>query len=716
MSGAVHTIAVDMILREQVRHALRGMITDFRGLTREVVAANEALSTLATIGRWTAGAAFLGGGALLGMEKMAKAGWEMVKVQKDMAMAGATNLEIQEATAEAWKLTSQYGNMGATDLMKMFKDARQVFAREGHSFGDVIKEMDPFARAGAFLKAYDGGKHKEGAGLAGELFKAMASAEFAGKIDPKIASEHVAQLVGMKVAFGHGMSIGKFFQTQGAAGQSLRNADDDFLYGMLPAISQVMPGTGPALMTAFQRIGAGTMWRNKSAKFASDIGLIEKGGIDKKGALIDPSKIKGWELFHHNPARWVHDVLKPLLDAKWEPGSPQQIQALSRIFPDRNAAKIIGEFLNPQMWSKLVKDAENVKLAAQNYQKHWKEYLDGNFDYQMQRFSTQWHNLTTGLGMESVGPWVSMLRGVNDGLSSIAQTVQAHPGIGSAIATTLYGLAGGFSALAAVGIVALLSPLLAALGPGGWFIVGLGALAGVLMKLRPWIESKNHEHDWETGHHRSHGWNWATRWNNPAWSASKDVHDEFMNWGSLDSLGTVHGALFGKEAGGAGLKTKFPEGAFNAVSGQVAERLNAGILNIGERVDAMPLVNQLGYKLSNATKSVADAVSTSTFVATLSAKINAALSSIAASVSGAFGGGGGGGAGGGGMKAIPQSFNPSPPRGGGGGGVQHVYLDGEAVGRVMEPRLVARHEFPGQAPYHDGSAGWTAPDAGTITV
>lgn len=110
-------------------------------------------------------------------------------------------------------------------------------------------------------------------------------------------ADHLRQLTAMRVAYGDQLKIGQYLAAQRAGGVALRNTSDEFRYGMFPALVQENgPGVGVMLMTAFNKIVAGTGNKTKALEHMAEIGLLKKDQLEynKMGmikGLKDPSAI-----------------------------------------------------------------------------------------------------------------------------------------------------------------------------------------------------------------------------------------------------------------------------------------------------------------------------------------------------------------------------------------------------------------------------------------
>lgn len=421
-------------------------------------------------------------GILTTMKGMVDHGHELVKIQQDMAQAGVKAADIQEATAKAWEMTAQNKNMSAVEVMKLINDGRMTFGSQH----DATHHVDDFVQAQSFLKAYQGGKHAgHGEGLMREINAAMKSGELAGKISPAEMQEHVKQLVAMKVAYGEGVKVTDYLTAQRAGGVSLRNTKDEFRYGTFPALVQENgSGAGVMLMTAFNKIAAGTGNREKSLGQMRDLGLLVDGKYKdtKKGAeLTAPDGIKGADVFAANPHKWVTDIFKPLID-KVTTDPIKQAQMISGMFPDRNAAKLLTEIL--QQAPKFDKDARLMQEARQA--QSGGAYVDKSYAGQKQAFTSQVDNLQQILGGAMMGPATEALKKLNEALSGMVQWAKAGENADKikAIGVAIAGLG---VALVGTGVTALViaaGPIAAAVGA---IIGGYTALTAAFVAFQPQI-------------------------------------------------------------------------------------------------------------------------------------------------------------------------------------------------------------------------------------
>lgn len=459
----VYKVGVSLILNNGVSSGLNTVIRQLGQANSAVVLLNNNLGRLKLAAAGAAGV-LAGEGMLKGMVKLVDHGNELIKIQRNMAQAGVKQVEIQEAYNKAWEMTRKHTNISATEVMKMINDARMTFGSQH----DATHHIEDFVQMASFLKAYQGGKHaNKGAELLAEVNAAMKSGEIAGKITPAEMAEHVKQLTAMKVAYGEQLKIGQYLTAQRAAGVALRNTSDDFRYGMFPALVQENgPNAGTMLMTAFNKVVAGTGNRTKSLERMAEIGLLNKDQLEYTSSghikgLKNADAIKGSHEAAMNFGNWVMKTLKPMLDKKTGGDPIKEAQFISSMFPDRNAAKAITEII--QQFRKLEKDAEQMRAARQAMDMG--KYVGQDYDAQRQAFHTQLDNLMKTLGGPLVGPATEMLKKINEALSGLAQWANANP---AAVKIAMEVLA----ALGASLFVASLVALGAAIAP----LIGVGAI------------------------------------------------------------------------------------------------------------------------------------------------------------------------------------------------------------------------------------------------
>lgn len=487
---SMYRVGVEIAMHGNASQFLGIIVKDLIGMNGQVNKAVAGLGrvkmALAGVGSIMAGHAILGG-----VGSLVEHGNKLVKIQQDMAQAGASQIQIQEALNKSLELTAKYRNMGVTETMKLINDSRGIFG----DMDEGVKFAESVTKSGSFLKAYMGGEAGGNAekSLRKELDAALKSGELSSKLKPAEMEKHIQELTAMKVAFGDQLKIGQYLTAQRNAKQSLRSTDDAFRYGMFPAMVQENgPNAGTMLMTAFSKIVNGTGNRTRSLEKMAELGLLNKDEIlyGKDGhakGLKDANAIVNNKEAAMNFASYVNGTIKPMLEKQLDKEGvhgdlERQIrtgQLVGQMWPDRQAAQAISEML--QQFTKFSKDAKLIQDAYQKLQGGGAEkYVDNSYEGQKQAFETQWDNFLQLMGAPLVGRATEMLSQLNSALSGMTQWAAANPEMAKNIGTALAALGAGLTAL---GVVLLGGAIVAAIGAGGWLIGGLAALAGVMAGL-----------------------------------------------------------------------------------------------------------------------------------------------------------------------------------------------------------------------------------------
>lgn len=436
-----------------------------------------------------AASAMAGSAMIAAVGNLVDKGNALVKVQRDMALATGNFKQVQDAYNKSFEMTAKYKNIGAVDVMKMQNDARMTFGSQKLA----TEHIDAFVNMASFLKAFEGGKHVglEG-GIMREVGAAMKSGEIAGNVTPEALKDTVNQLVAMKVAYGEGLKITTYLAAQRAGGVALRNSSDEFRYGIFPALVQEQgSNAGVMLMTAFQKIVAGTGNKINAINKMVDIGLLTEKDVQR-----DPKthKIHGLRAGLENSSDaainfgdWVMKTLNPLLERRLDKEhvvgqqarSVRESVLIGGLFPDRNAQKAVTEII--QQYSKLSKDAAQMAATRMAMGKDGMDaYRTGSYDYQLGAFNEQIDNLMKLAGASIVPEATKGLASINEALSGVVQWTKANPATVKAIMETMAAVGAG---IAAFGVVLTGAAVAGAIGFIGPIVAGVGAVAAGISGL-----------------------------------------------------------------------------------------------------------------------------------------------------------------------------------------------------------------------------------------
>jgi hypothetical protein len=487
VTTTAYQVGVSLLLSSNATQIFSALGQHFLGLQRHMTNfQNNWKKTAMLIG---GGVGIFGGVAVLkGAEKLIDHGNHLVKIQRDMAQAGATSVQVQNAYAKAWELTAKYQNMGAADILKVMNDARAIFGNQ-----DVAtKDIEPLIRIGSFLRAYQGTEKGKAThdSIVREITAGLKSGEISGNITAEDMSKHADNLAAMKVYYGDQVSIARYLQAQRAAGVSYLTSGDEFRYGMFPALVQEFgPGAGVMQQTLWAKTVAGVMNRTRSLQAMDQYGILKPGEVqyDKVGRAIGlkhgGESIVGSKVAAENYPKWVMETLIPKVlqktgikagaDGRFSKTDLTTIASIiGQFFPDRNAMKAVMEAV--VQYPKLLKDAAGLLKVR----KDWETYTAGSWDYQKEAFGTQWTNFLDALGAPIVKSATERLAQFNGQMAGFSQWAAKSENAESIknILTAIIGFAAFFTA-------GSIAAILLAIGPAGWLIGGLAALAVVLARF-----------------------------------------------------------------------------------------------------------------------------------------------------------------------------------------------------------------------------------------
>ena len=420
----------------------------------------------------------LAGGAIIaGVAKLAEHGKELIHVQQQMAAAGVNQLDIAKATADSWKVASQYG-LKVSDVLGDIKEARMEFGSTEHAM-DFI---GPLEQMRVVLNAVTEGSGNKGADAVYEMARA---GELKGLQSPDQFMSYFDQMTKAITASGGKVAPKDFLQATQYGRLASKGWDEEFYTKYLPSMIQEMgpSQTGTALMSLFGTAVQGKVTKRSLGQM-SDMGLIEDPSkiiYDGKGdpGGFNPGAVKGADLMTKDPYRWAQEVFKPLVEAKLghevKPGDESAIQLLGGMFGNRTSAQAIATLLlEHQRIDKdagIVGQAQGVGAAG--------DLLKNDPSTAMRNFQNSWDNLLTALGSPLVPAAVNVMNSIADVMKTLTAFANGHPETIKIIGEALVVLGG---ALAGLGIAAVVAAAVA-LGPAGAIAIGIGALGGLITDI-----------------------------------------------------------------------------------------------------------------------------------------------------------------------------------------------------------------------------------------
>ncbi|WP_141683633.1 hypothetical protein [Rhizobium sp. AC27/96] len=472
----VWKIGVAISLTNGMSPVLAVIAADLLGLKGKVGEVEKAFSSWNLALAGTVG--ILAGGAIIaGVAKLADHGKELIHVQQQMAAAGVNQVDIAKATADSWKVASQYG-LKVSDVLADIKEARMVFGSTEHAMDFIA----PLEQMRVVLNAVTEGSGDKASDAVYEMARA---GELKGLQTPDQFMSYFDMMTKAITASGGKVDPKGFLQATQYGRLASKGWDEEFYTKYLPSLIQEMgpSQTGTALMSLFGTAVQGKVTKRSLGQMM-DLGLIEDQSkiiYDGKGDPVgfNPGAVKGTDLMTKDPYRWAQEVFKPLVEGKLGhqvfAGDESAIQLLGGMFGNRTSAQAIatllleGQRINKD--ASIVGQAQGVGAAG--------GLLQNDPNTVEKNFSSAWNNLLTALGSPLVPVAIQAMNTMADVMKSLTNFANGHPETIKIIGEALVGLGIGLAALGAVAVVAAAAALI----PGGAIAIAVAAIGGIIVSI-----------------------------------------------------------------------------------------------------------------------------------------------------------------------------------------------------------------------------------------
>jgi hypothetical protein len=458
------------------------------------------------------------------IEKTKDLSHEKVQLQK----LGLADAEIARIQAEAVRTIKAVP--GTTEL-EALKIAGQTYSVVG--LENALKIMKPLAEFENVIKNTTG---KFDEGDQAQLYKMIRSADLLGKLlDPtthQVDTETLQKYldVGSKIMLAtHGRvtpqtALGMAQQ----GGPALMNLSDEGLTTM-GMLSQMMggPRTGTAMMSLFQQMAGGTMFK-RTAEALEEIGLLgpgvkrEKGAPKPEGAdwwteggrvsLSDEASKRLTGLVGKDPLVFG-EKLKKIMEEHGITSNEDQMRWMFRIFGRQTTQRMMADVMRNQAQL----EQERVRIGgALPTHTAMEAQNKGDVAQNLRNITAAWENLQFAIAGPNSENTITMLHALTGAINSITETARANPEAVKLIAAAIAGLSVLFIGAGA-------AALIAALGTGGWLVVGIGALGTALATLKA----------------MGFGEDWLKSDSISKWLKSNSISDDIQQWLKSNLLDSI---------------------------------------------------------------------------------------------------------------------------------------------------------------------------------
>ena len=376
-----------------------------------------------------------------------------------------SDADLAKIRAKADALT---GSVPGTTIAENLHTILDAYTITGQ-IGEALNASGGMAKLSLLYQSLPGAHHGDPAYAAGQAIEVMQRF-----YDPKTHAVDMGafnqQLSAMaRVAVGTGGRVSGDaylgFAKQARLGGMLAN--DDFLYGDLPAMMIALGGSrsGTGDSATYRQFIQGKMTQNAFGQL-QHFGLINRGASWSHGQVQNMSShLAGANTFISNPAQWVREVLLPQLASKGVDVN-NRVSVGTNIGQWASSNTGLGFLLELALGMPGIAK-EKGKIASTNGDPM---SVVSKYDpmQKLREFHAAETNLLTTLGDTAMGPALDALKGLTGALRQMMGVVKDHPTAGKDIML----IGGGMAVLAKVAGDAAMTIFI-----GAPLVKGLGALA-----------------------------------------------------------------------------------------------------------------------------------------------------------------------------------------------------------------------------------------------
>ncbi len=483
--GEIYDLAVRLSMQDGVSKVIGLLSSEVPVLGKHFEKLEQAaLRTKVAIGG--VGSILAGAALFKGLEHFEKAGEELVHVKTmfEAALPAADRIAgMAQVTAAAYAEAGK--NMQSTI-------AGNVEAM--HDLYNVTQSIDHATKLlptyNSLANAFASVKNQESIGEAGtsrNIASAIRAFELTGRNTEEALAKASDAYVNTTIALGAKAITGGQLLTQiSNSGDARYGWSDDFLTKILPAMiaTGLQNRAGSALYAGSTNLYGGVSSSLMQGKFQEKWGLHSEAD-----ELIDNGKFRGFkvgsiwgaDVLRENPLAWANAYREKLHDEFGVnvQNAKQMADIIGEIARGNKGLKsLLDELLLPQTNQQLNKETGNINGVGPDA----RDIVGANDPGAVHRaLMAKWKDANDALGEQLVQPMLdNIIKPMTRVLNDVAQFAGAHPELVKEIGRDLLFLSGG---LVAVGAALLTGALLAALGPAGWLVLGIGALSVSLAAL-----------------------------------------------------------------------------------------------------------------------------------------------------------------------------------------------------------------------------------------
>ena len=493
MSGSIYQVGVHLSAHDGISGVLANISKSLLGLHGGVEHLNRGFASL-QVG--VLGAAAVAAGVKIGhvVENLVEHGFELKHWQAQLSAAGFTAQQVAGATARAWEVAGKNMNTTAAENLKNILELNKATG----DLSESMKLLPTFAAAEnviASVKSTD--IHSKLTSNSTQTLNFARGLEELGVTQmgktpeereaniKKYAAEYIKTMVSSKGLF-DGNALYAMTNNSGGAAQ---NWDMRMATAVAPILGDIMKASklGNADYMAIRSYQGGHI-TSEAAKALVENHLARLGGENDADADVYQDT-KGYHLkanshfaagMETNLWDWSAKILERLKASGIDVTDQKKMNGIiNEIGSNKSTSMMMRALMEPLTRLQIEKELKMRDQVGGNAA----GALAGEDPWQkLDALHKKWTDFLTALGGPLVAPAIHALDVMTKGINQAAQYLVKNPQTAELISKTLVGLSVGLTAL---GSVLIGGAIVAAIGPAGWFVVGVTAVGVALNAVNP---------------------------------------------------------------------------------------------------------------------------------------------------------------------------------------------------------------------------------------
>jgi Phage tail lysozyme len=282
-------------------------------------------------------------------------------------------------------------------------------------------------------------------------------------------------------ATGGAVNAHTWYQLAQQGAPALMGMNDQSLMTMA-ILSQYMggPRAGTAMMSTFSQFAGGVMFK-RSAEELQRLGMLKPDEWSTSGGrvILSPEAKKRLGTMFQDPLTAVTQSLLPAMQAQGITSSDDQIRELFSVLGRQTSQREIADIA--RNWKQMIGEMGRMNTGL-GLEGSYAAANSGDVEQNLSNLSQAWKDFWYAVAGPNSEREIAALKMLTGAVTEMTEAARNHPEAVKAIA-------GGLAAVGVLLVGAGGAAILAALGVGGWFVLGIGALGAAFVTWGPKIKA-----------------------------------------------------------------------------------------------------------------------------------------------------------------------------------------------------------------------------------